>query len=138
MLNINFYKLEEIEPSLLKRVVIVSYYDNKLVCCKHKERDTWELPGGHIEDGEDPIVAAKRELFEETGAIDFELEAICAYSVSVHALLCYAKINKFETLPDFEIEKIAFFDSAPDNLTYPEMHSALLNKVREAKEISNF
>ena len=27
----------------------------------------WELPSGHIDPGEDPVVAAKRELLEETG-----------------------------------------------------------------------
>jgi len=29
---------------------------------------TWEFPGGHIEDGEDPLAAAIREWQEETGA----------------------------------------------------------------------
>jgi 8-oxo-dGTP diphosphatase len=27
----------------------------------------WGLPGGHVEHGEDPLVAAHRELMEETG-----------------------------------------------------------------------
>jgi 8-oxo-dGTP pyrophosphatase MutT (NUDIX family) len=30
---------------------------------------TWEFPGGHIEDGEDPLAAAWREWAEETGCI---------------------------------------------------------------------
>ncbi|HEV7897027.1 MAG TPA: NUDIX domain-containing protein [Planosporangium sp.] len=29
--------------------------------------DRWGLPGGHVEPGEDPAVAARRELLEETG-----------------------------------------------------------------------
>ena len=40
----------------------------------HKERDTWESPGGHIDEGETPLEAAERELYEETGAIDFDFK----------------------------------------------------------------
>ena len=28
---------------------------------------SWSLPKGHIEDGEDILAAAKREIYEETG-----------------------------------------------------------------------
>ena len=44
-----------------------------------RHRRGWECPGGSIGRGEDPDIAALRELFEETGllgtakAIDFEL-----------------------------------------------------------------
>ncbi|MGI9510424.1 MAG: RNA pyrophosphohydrolase [Geminicoccaceae bacterium] len=29
--------------------------------------NNWQMPQGGIDDGEDPLIAAKRELFEETG-----------------------------------------------------------------------
>src|ERR1700683_907259 len=31
------------------------------------ERETWELPGGLIDEGEDPMACARRELAEEVG-----------------------------------------------------------------------
>lgn len=33
----------------------------------HNERDEWELPGGKIERGEDPIDTVAREITEESG-----------------------------------------------------------------------
>lgn len=64
-----------------------SYFKNfkkkgKWIFCKHKKRDTWENPGGHIDEGETPLEAAKRELYEETGAIDFDIEPLCDYYIN--------------------------------------------------------
>jgi 8-oxo-dGTP diphosphatase len=38
-----------------------------LVCQHHEGRDIWMLPGGAIEEGENAMEAAKREVLEETG-----------------------------------------------------------------------
>lgn len=44
-MKVKFY--ENIDDSLLKFAVIVSKSGGKWVFCKHKERDTYEIPGGH-------------------------------------------------------------------------------------------
>lgn len=62
-----------------KYVVICSLFNNKIVLSKHKFRNTWETQGGHIEDGETPIDAAKRELFEESGITDADIYPVCDY-----------------------------------------------------------
>lgn len=67
MLEVKFY--DTVDDSLLKFAVIISQSNGKWVFCKHKERDTYEAPGGHREVGEDILETAKRELQEETGAI---------------------------------------------------------------------
>ena len=51
-----------------KFVVICSRFEEKWLLSKHKKRSTWETQGGHVEPGETPMEAAKRELREETGA----------------------------------------------------------------------
>ena len=72
MLEVKFY--DTVDDSLLKFAVIISQSNGKWVICKHKERDTYEAPGGHREAGEDILETAKRELQEETGAIVCETD----------------------------------------------------------------
>ena len=72
MLEVKFY--DTVDDSLLKFAVIISQSNGKWVICKHKERDTYEAPGGHREVGEDILETAKRELQEETGAIVCETD----------------------------------------------------------------
>lgn len=59
-----------------KFVVVLSRFKGKILLSRHKDRTTWETQGGHIEAGETPLEAAKRELYEESGAIEFEIEAL--------------------------------------------------------------
>ena len=50
MAKVNFY--DSINDSMLKFAVIIARHNGKWVFCKHKERNTWEAPGGHREDME--------------------------------------------------------------------------------------
>ena len=50
-MEVKFY--DTVNDELLKFAVIISQSNGKWVFCKHKERDTYEVPGGHREDGED-------------------------------------------------------------------------------------
>lgn len=131
MLPVNLHELGSVTDDKLTRVVCVSQYNGKWVYSKHKERKTWEIPGGHIEKGETWKEAAKREMFEETGAIEIDIEPICLYSISSYGLLCYANIKKIDKLPDFEMEDIGLFDEEPDNLTYPDTYHLFFKTVKE-------
>lgn len=135
MLKVNFY--EQADDSLLKFAVIVSKHNGKWVFCKHKDRSTYECPGGHREENEAIEQAAKRELWEETGAKDYMLKRVCVYSVlddntETFGALYFADIFSFEELPQLEIEKIEFFDDLPTSWTYPEIQPFLLEKVKQS------
>lgn len=61
------------EPKVIHHVVFGALVrDGRvLLCHRHPGRryypDVWDLPGGHIEPGEDPAAALRRELREELG-----------------------------------------------------------------------
>ena len=48
-MTVRFY--EEAEDNLLKFAVIIARTEGKYVFCKHKSRETLEVPGGHREEG---------------------------------------------------------------------------------------
>jgi len=50
--------------------------DNKVLLVHHKKFDKWTPPGGHIEEGETPDQALKREWKEEVG---LDIEILPAY-----------------------------------------------------------
>jgi 8-oxo-dGTP diphosphatase len=132
MLEVKFYK--EADDNLLKFAVIATRSNGKWVFCKHKDRDTYECPGGHREEGESIVDTARRELWEETGAIDFSLCPVCVYSVSdenreTFGMLYYSEINVLGKLPELEIEKIELFDDLPEKWTYPAIQPKLIEKV---------
>lgn len=138
-MKVNFY--EEIEDSLLKFAVIVAKSQRKWVFCKHKDRITLEIPGGHRKKRESILQTAKRELMEETGAIDFSIKPICVYSVTgknrvnesgneIFGMLYYADIQTFESKLDSEIEKIELLDELPTAWTYPQIQPLLLAEVQ--------
>lgn len=70
-LEVKFY--DTVNDELLKFAVIISQSNGKWVFCKHKDRDTYEVPGEHREAGENIFETATRELQEETGAINMIL-----------------------------------------------------------------
>lgn len=139
-MEVKFY--DTVVDKLLKFAVIVAKSNGKWVFCKHKERDTYECPGGHREAGENIDDTARRELYEETGAIDYTIKPICVYSVTApdnfngaetFGKLYFADITTFEAELHSEIEKIELFDELPTKWTYPLIQPLLLKEVERRR-----
>lgn len=117
--------------------VIFARYQERWIFCKHRERDTWETAGGHIDPGETPLEGARRELWEETVAARFGVEPQFDYWASDAAsgsggMVFLAEVEELGALDDrFEMERIGLFDGLPEKLTYPWITPALYRHLQE-------
>ena len=141
-MQVKFY--DKIDDDLLKFAVIISKSNGKWVFCKHRDRDTYEVPGGHREAGELIEDAARRELKEETGALEFSITPICVYSVTgknrlndtgeeTYGMLYFADITEFEKELHSEMEKVVLLDELPDEWTYPLIQPLLIAEYERRK-----
>ncbi|MCI7149024.1 NUDIX hydrolase [Bariatricus sp. HCP3S3_E12] len=139
---VKFY--DKIDDDLLKFAVIISKSNSKWVFCKHRDRDTYEVPGGHREAGELIEDTARRELKEETGALEFSITPICVYSVTgknrvndtgeeTYGMLYFADITEFEEKLHSEMEKVVLLDELPDEWTYPLIQPLLIAEYERRK-----
>lgn len=122
-----------------KYVVVLSRYEGKLLLSRHRERSTWETQGGHIEPGESSMEAARRELWEESGAVEFTLEPLFHYHAhsaddpqdpGANGAVFFADITRLGPIPESEMAEVKAFDSLPENLTYPGITPHLFRRAR--------
>jgi len=140
MIEVKFY--DNISDELLKFAVIITKTNGKWVFCKHKERNTYEIPGGHREDNETILETAKRELREETGALNFSISPLCVYSVTgknkvnetgeeTYGMLFFADVKTFENELHSEMEKVLITDTLVENWTYPLIQPKLIEEAKQ-------
>ncbi len=118
-------------------VVVLSHLNGKILLSRHRERATWETQGGHVEPGETPLQAARRELWEESGARDAELRPLFDYWAGdsetgrgASGVVYAAEIRELGELPESEMAEVRAFDALPENLTYPAITPVLFERER--------
>lgn len=143
MTEVTFYTPADISEDKLKFVVIAARYENQWVFVRHAQRSTWEIPGGHRETGETALEAAKRELWEETGAKEFTIHPVSVYAVAKegilsYGMLYYADIDILDSLPTgSEIGEVFLSDQLPGALTYPEIQPNLFWKIQGWRNVQS-
>ena len=140
LLKVNFYELNTIKDNKLLFAVIMTKFNGQWIYVRHKDRQTWEIPGGHREENEKINDTASRELIEETGATKFSLTPVCIYCVESDenieytksfGQLFYSEVETIDTMLQFEISEIRLFNKIPEDLTYPLIQPVLHRKVLE-------
>lgn len=140
MTEVNFYG-PVFDPNVkITYSVITARYKEKWLFVRHHKRSTYEIAGGHIEEGESPDEAASRELEEETGATRFNIVCISTYSVKKDDVtewgrLYFADVLEKGPVPDIsEIEEVVMLDHIPDHPTHPDIQPHLFRKTLEFLE----
>jgi 8-oxo-dGTP diphosphatase len=116
--------LREIFPSgsiadgELSYTAVIARNQGRWAAVRKQGEETWSFPGGSIEDGETPLEGARRELWEETGALEYQLHLLGQYSVDrggkiTYGNIYYAEILLIGELPASEIEEVRFFSDFP-------------------------
>jgi len=123
--------------SSYRYVVVFARHKGKWAYARAKSRKGFETAGGHIEKGETPLDAAKRELYEETGAKEFEIRPLFDYAVDreheyANGQVFFAEIRSFSEMPDFEMEELALLDGIPSVMRFPQILPFLFEKVQSA------
>lgn len=101
---------------IVTAAAVVLNQENKILLLKGPKRG-WEMPGGHVEEGESLASAAIRETKEETG-IDIEIIRFCGIFQNVKGSVCstlflgrpiggeFRTSNESEEIGYFSIEEV--------------------------------
>jgi 8-oxo-dGTP diphosphatase len=105
----------------VKHIWVVCRYKDKWLVTNHRTRGL-EFPGGKVEHGETLCEAAKREVWEETGAKIASLHFIGVYEVTCRHYVMYKSIYFAEVLTlvtkdsYLETDGPVLLDELPDSI----------------------
>ena len=133
-LQCEIYPFGSLDP--VRFVVICSFYQSRYLLSYHSAHQSWETQGGHIEEGESPEDAARRELYEESGVQSENLIPVCDYYAydsegSANGRVYAVIIDQLGKIPPSEMSRIKAFDVLPENLTYPLVTPVLFAEAKK-------
>ena len=114
---------------------VIAFKDDRFLMVRHVRR-AWEMPGGKLEQGEDPEAGAVREFREETGYDIYSLKVLEREEGGIVYLGIVGE--KLSSTPNVEeIAEVRLFDELPADLSFPlveyQRMLAAARRMREGK-----
>lgn len=117
-----------------RRATILLVRGGAVLLVRDRGRSTYMLPGGGIEDGETPIAAAARELYEETGLEATSLRYLLTFPGRYNDHHLYAAEARGEVSVGEEVDGFVWWDGQdPNTPVYPHVRG-ILNSLKESGE----
>lgn len=107
----------EPDPALCTATFCVTIYNGELLLVNNKSRG-WELPGGHLDEGEQLKDALEREILEESGAVIKDPQLFGYKKISPKNPVRYKSTERFypyphSYVPYYFAEASELFDAQP-------------------------
>lgn len=108
-------------------VYAVAFRDGRFLMVFNVKRNGWEMPGGHIENGESETEAAKREFSEEAG---YDIDVVETRDMG-HCKVCACLLlDRTYGTPEMTSE---LFSDIPENLAFERSeYEAVISWARSA------
>ena len=113
----------------MRTAYAVAFDGDRFLMVWHPRRMGWEMPGGHVEDGETIEEAVEREFLEEAG---FEIEILGTRDIG-YCHVCAATLGK--KVSDGQEMEWRMFSEIPDKLSFDR--SEYEDTVPWAKDVIN-
>ncbi len=108
-----------------QRATLILRRVGRILLVRDRGRSSYMLPGGGIEDGELPIIAAARELHEETGLAATSIRYISTFEGKYNDHHLYDVEADGDVVVGEEVDGFTWWNMRDDTPVYPHVRGIL-------------
>ena len=108
-----------------QRATLILRRDSRFLLVRDRGRSSYMLPGGGVEDGELTIIAAARELCEETGLVATSIRYLFTFEGKYNDHHIYEAEAEGDVVVGEEVDGFTWWDAMDDTPVYPHVRGIL-------------